>query len=120
MKLYLIDEETQTVANVIKVDPDNLPVAPDGFLYEQNAGGKGQKLVDGEWVTPQPDPAELLATLAIEARTKRNALLTASDWTQVADAPVDQTAWATYRQALRDITDQVGFPEVIDWPAKPN
>lgn len=35
-------------------------------------------------------------------RTERNHLLTASDWTQTADAPVDKTAWAAYRQALRD------------------
>ena len=69
------------------------------------------------YVAPPPPTSETLAT---QARGKRNSLLTASDWTQVADAPVDQTAWATYRQALRDITDQVGFPEVIDWPAKPN
>jgi len=63
--------------------------------------------------------AELLATLATAARNKRNALLNQSDWTQVADAPVDQTAWATYRQALRDVPSQAGFPENIDWPAVP-
>ena len=58
-------------------------------------------------------------TLAEEARDKRNALLTASDWTQIADATVDQTAWATYRQALRDVPAQAGFPENIDWPVAP-
>ena len=68
---------------------------------------------------PPPTEAELLATLATQARAKRNALLTASDWTQVADAPVDQTAWATYRKTLRDITDQEGFPETIVWPVEP-
>lgn len=57
--------------------------------------------------------------LAAEARAKRNALLAASDWTQVADAPVDQAAWAAYRQELRDITSQVGFPETINWPVAP-
>ena len=57
--------------------------------------------------------------LATQARTKRNGLLAASDWTQVADTPVDQAAWATYRQALRDITAQAGFPETIDWPVAP-
>jgi len=67
-----------------------------------------------------PTEAELLEEISTEARDKRNALLTASDWTQVADAPVDQTAWANYRQALRDITDQVGFPEAIDWPVEPS
>jgi hypothetical protein len=54
------------------------------------------------------------------ARAQRNALLARSDWTQVADAPVDQAAWATYRQALRDITEQEGFPEVINWPTTPS
>ena len=68
-----------------------------------------------EYVEPPVDPKALANT----ARTKRNALLTASDWTQVADAPVDQTAWATYRQALRDVPSQAGFPENIDWPAVP-
>jgi len=63
----------------------------------------------------QPDPA----TLATEARAKRDALLSQSDWTQVADAPVDQAAWATYRQALRDVPEQEGFPSEIAWPVQP-
>ena len=55
------------------------------------------------------------------ARTKRDNLLSNSDWTQVADAPVDQVAWATYRQALRDITTHANFPnlEEADWPVAP-
>ena len=51
-----------------------------------------------------------------ELRTK---LLSETDWTQVPDAPVDQTAWRTYRQALRDIPSQEGFPTNIVWPIKP-
>ena len=66
-----------------------------------------------------PTAAQVAIELATAARTMRNALLTQSDWTQVADAPVDQAAWATYRQALRDITIQAGFPENIDWPVAP-
>ena len=52
-------------------------------------------------------------------RVERNDKLSASDWTQVADAPVDKTAWATYRQALRDIPSQAGFPWTITWPEEP-
>jgi flavin-binding protein dodecin len=52
-------------------------------------------------------------------RRGRDSLLAASDWTQVADAPVDAAAWATYRQALRDIPQQDGFPENITWPETP-
>lgn len=52
-------------------------------------------------------------------REQRNYLLSESDWTQVEDAPVDKTVWATYRQALRDITSQVGFPFHTSFPTKP-
>lgn len=56
---------------------------------------------------------------AAAVRAERNAKLSASDWTQVADAPVDKAAWATYRQALRDISGQAGFPWTITWPTQP-
>lgn len=52
-------------------------------------------------------------------RYNRDRLLAASDWTQVADAPVDQAAWAAYRQALRDVPQQAGFPDDITWPEVP-
>jgi len=54
----------------------------------------------------------------LEIRLERDALLAASDWTQVADAPVDKTAWAIYRQALRDITSQLDLSN-ISWPVQP-
>lgn len=66
------------------------------------------------------EPPVDIQTLATVARSKRNGLLAASDWTQVADAPVGQAAWATYRQELRDITTQEGFPETVVWPVAPN
>jgi len=52
-----------------------------------------------------------------EVRVERNRLLTDSDWTQLPDAPTDKTAWATYRQALRDITQQ-SDPFNLIWPQK--
>ena len=48
-------------------------------------------------------------------RTQRNQMLKDTDWTQVADAPVDKAVWATYRQTLRDITTQLD-PFYIIWP----
>ena len=57
---------------------------------------------------------------ASEIRTERNEKIAKTDWTQLPDSPVDnKTAWATYRQALRDITAQTGFPWTIDWPEQP-
>ena len=65
-------------------------------------------------------------------RDERNKLLAESDWTQMADSPLTDEAkssWATYRQALRDITSHANFPNLnsgdqidgtgSDWPAKP-
>ncbi|NBW23522.1 MAG: phage tail protein, partial [Caulobacteraceae bacterium] len=44
----------------------------------------------------------------------------ATDWTQLPDAPVaDHEAWAAYRQALRDVPEQPGFPAQIEWPTAP-
>jgi hypothetical protein len=49
----------------------------------------------------------------------RNAQLVASDWTQVADAPVDRAAWATYRQELRDLPAQGGLADEAEFPVAP-
>ena len=59
------------------------------------------------------------AEKAGQVRAKRNGKLTSTDWTQVADAPVDKAAWATYRQALRAVTAQTGFPWDVQWPEAP-
>lgn len=56
---------------------------------------------------------------AKSVRTARNDKLKECDWTQVADAPVDQVAWATYRQDLRDVSLQNNFPWAVVWPAQP-
>jgi hypothetical protein len=56
---------------------------------------------------------------AAKIRLTRSSMLAASDWTQVVDAKVDQAAWAAYRQALRDITAQAGFPWDVQWPEMP-
>jgi hypothetical protein len=54
-----------------------------------------------------------------EVRDKRDSLLQMSDWTQLPDAPVSAQAWANYRQQLRDVTAQAGFPFNIQWPEAP-
>ena len=54
------------------------------------------------------------------ARDKRNALLAETDWTQGADIPTTiKSAYKPYRQALRDVPLQEGFPNNILWPTKP-
>lgn len=63
--------------------------------------------------------AAIQASRAATARSERTQKLQRSDWTQLADAPVDKAAWAAYRQALRDVPSQPGFPTTIDWPQEP-
>ena len=52
-------------------------------------------------------------------RTKRNRLLDESDYTQMPDWPGNKTAWATYRQLLRDIPQTYSSPNEVIWPDKP-
>lgn len=64
-------------------------------------------------------PAHTTGQLAIVARTKRNKLIADTDYVLFSDYPVTTdrlNAVKAYRQALRDITTQPGFPNVIDWP----
>lgn len=73
-------------------------------------------VVAGNTAAPAPD------TRAADARAQRDALLSACDWTQATDSPLDATtkaAWATYRTALRNVPAQLGFPQTITWPTPP-
>ena len=83
-------------------------------------------LVNGVWTQTwevttlsAEQQAALTSNQAALVRQQRNGKLTACDWTQVADAPVDKAAWATYRQALRDLPKEAGFPWDMTWPTEP-
>ena len=59
---------------------------------------------------------------AEEVRSTRNKLLEEIDWTQTIDAPISaksRSELRTYRQQLRDITEQEGFPYEVEWPVRP-
>jgi hypothetical protein len=89
--------------------------------------------VGGRFITlpEQPSPAHIVdektrtwvldpTLAAAQARKQRDYLIAKSDWTQLPD--IDQAVkdkWQAYRQALRDITSQPGFPENIQWPEPP-
>jgi hypothetical protein len=68
----------------------------------------------------QPSQDEVIAKKVADARAERNRLLSETDWTQAKDVPDSvSTKWAPYRQALRDVPQQAGFPDNIQWPSKP-
>lgn len=67
--------------------------------------------------TPVPEPTQEGKEQAV--RNERNLRLAYTDWTQLPDAPLtaeQKAAYAEYRQALRDVPAQDGFPENVDWP----
>jgi len=91
----------------------------------QVAFADGVEQIDGKWYTKysvsdmNQEAKDALNTAQAKAmRQQRNEKLAESDWTQVADSTVDKAVWATYRQALRDITTQSGFPWEITWPTQ--
>lgn len=119
------------------------PQATGGTVYQYSIR-QGVEQLDGKWYTKYvlgPIFTDLSATDATPAQTaaeqeaaykaikdaeqaaairqQRTEKLKNTDWTQVADAPVGQAAWAAYRQQLRDITSQPEFPWNIQWPAQP-
>jgi hypothetical protein len=119
------------------------PQATGGTVY-QFSMRQGVEQIDGKWYTKhvlgpiftdrpatETEPAQTAAEQeaaykaqkdagqAKSVRDTRNQKLKDTDWTQVADAPVNKAAWATHRQALRDITSQAGFPWTVNWPAQP-
>lgn len=76
--------------------------------------------VDGKW-TQVWQVIQLPAdNAAANVRAKRNELLQTSDWTQGKDIPdAVSTPWATYREVLRHLPEQEGFPNSVVWPNKP-
>ena len=106
----------------------------NGVYTEENAPSSemvGEPIYTGRWVVEKTvvdlTTEEIAAnneTTARSNRSMRNKILADSDWTQMNDSPLsneDKTAWATYRQELRDVTDLDEWPnlEDADWPTKP-
>jgi len=119
------------------------PQATGGTVY-QYSQRDGVEQLDGKWYTKYilgpvftdraaegDQPAQTAAEQetaykamkdaerAASVRNSRTEMLKDCDWTQIADSTADKTAWATYRQQLRDITAQSGFPWTITWPDAP-
>jgi len=118
--------------NLVGVDLSDFGVAsvwttvPPVVDYTKQVVEVYPTLKDGVWKqtwsivnAPEDLKAEWLTNAWERLRTERDKLLSSSDWTQVADAPVDKTAWATYRQVLRDLPSNTTDPFDPVWPTKP-
>tara|TARA_E500000318_G_C3430179_1_gene160772 strand:+ start:237 stop:596 length:360 start_codon:yes stop_codon:yes gene_type:complete len=113
--------ENGVVVNTIEVE--SLTFMPN--LVEATEGGIGWLYDDGVFTNPNaPTQEELNTRQAESVRRERNRKIAETDWMTIkaADTGVAMaSAWATYRQALRDITSHANFPNLqdADWPTKP-
>tara|TARA_R110002073_G_scaffold44371_1_gene122949 strand:- start:27 stop:359 length:333 start_codon:yes stop_codon:yes gene_type:complete len=110
MKAHVI--ENNVVTNTIEVD--SLDFMPN--LVEAAEGGVGWSYADGVFTAPADTRTDV--EKADQIRAERDAKLAATDWTASTD--VTMTAEMTaYRQSLRDVPAQAGFPNTINWPTEP-
>ncbi len=115
------DVEHLGVFAVLETPP---PVISHEFNLHRHAV-QGQNGWIEEWEIVTAAPEEITSrdeAKGAQVRAERDRLLVESDWTQVPDAinaGADQDAWARYRQQLRDLTAQSGFPWQVDWPLQP-
>jgi len=119
------DTLTQEVAEALGVDVvlEGPQASPTRY---QVAYRDGIEQIDGVWYTKYSvadmDADAIAAKDAEQAksvREQRTAKLAETDWTQLTDAPVNSSLWATYRQALRNVPNQSGFPWEVIWPTQP-
>jgi hypothetical protein len=116
-------EEMLAAWNVYPVAAQPVPAHDQAT---QNVKQIAPTLVGNKWLqtwevtdASSEEIAKRLKNKEAEVRDDRNKRLSDCDWTQLPDAPVDHTEWAAYRQALRDVTAQAGFPWSIEWPQQP-
>ena len=98
------------------------PVLPNGAIGVSQPPPHPKAIWNGSAWDMTAANAAIRAEKAASVREERDRLLAESDWTQLPDAPITasmKTAWATYRQNLRDITAQQGFPDNVVWPVAP-
>lgn len=98
----------------------------NGTMSVPKAEGNRHYAMVKEWLdagnTPEPQftEEELFEQKASEVRAQRNALLAECDFILMPDFPLnDKSMWEQYRQDLRDVTEQSGYPDVVIWPEKP-
>ena len=103
VKVSVFREHNRATQRLVSCDP----VVENGFAYVVEVVDKTEEEIAAD-----------VASKAANVRAARDRALADSDWTQVADAPVDKTAWATYRQALRDLPSNPEFPNV-ELPTEP-
>ncbi len=87
------------------------------FIINCDTGSKTVETMSSEEASKLERPT---SEKAHDIRQSRTSKLLATDWTQAADVPADtKSKWTTYRQDLRDVPAQSGFPNSVTWPTEP-
>lgn len=86
--------------------------SPAEFVLENN-------IVTATYTIWDKPESQIYNEAADKVRSRRNRLISETDWMALSDN-IMSTDWVFYRQALRDITNQEGFPFNVQWPTKPN
>jgi hypothetical protein len=124
MKSYVIyDTTTGYVIKTITGTERTIELnTKKGQAYIEGRVSEPNKMVvDGEIVDRPKSEDELRREAIGQVLTRRSVALVSSDWTQIGDVPLNnKEAWATYRQALRDIPKQEGYPFNVVWPTEPS
>jgi hypothetical protein len=117
-----ITDEVAADFGVFPVTPAPQPADSYAINLERTAIKRSGKWVE-QWIETPATPEQITERTnakAVEVRTDRNQHLADCDWTQVKDIPDNVSAiWSGYRQQLRDIPQQPGFPWDVKWPVKP-
>ena len=117
---YLFDHQQISSGKVERsafeaVPPESTDVAPPDLVEPQVAHWDGSA-----WSVLGERPAyPSFEQVSSDVRVLRNRLLADTDWMALKDSPVMSAEWAAYRQSLRDVTAQTGFPYAVLWPTKP-
>jgi hypothetical protein len=98
--------------------PDIIDVTDHYLELLDGISNQGKRIVINNGVPSLVD-RDVMPLTWDDIRKKRDDLLALSDWTQLSDAPVDQTAWATYRKVLRDIPQSYANPADVVFPGTP-
>ena len=116
----IIDEPLQEEFGIDQIfeGPQHQGPPPYSYTYRD-----GIEEIDGRWYTKytigERDREEIDKQYAENARNRRNNLIKESDWRAVSDRELEPE-WKEYRQALRDISKQKGFPHDVKWPVDPD
>lgn len=118
------DDGCPSVQCMMADGAEELPIEVFG-VYAHLANSDNTEKINGSWVfnfDVETYEAERLIMMSGIEKEKRDMLLAESDWTQLPDTkvlPEQDPLWLEYRQALRDVPQQEGFPYDIVWPTAP-